>query len=366
MKRLLVTPDNIQDCIAQASEILRSGGIVIYPTETTYGVGVDVENPQAVKKLLTYKGKRDGKPISVAVANITMAEQYVSLNDTAKDVYHTFLPGPVTIVSTGRGTTAPGIASAQGKVGIRIPKHDLATALIKTFGSGITATGANASNKKRPYSIEDILENTSKKQHDLIDLILDSGELPHNEPSTVIDTTLDDVKILREGSISFHDGETITTQSEEETMEFFASVAKRFRSFYTYSPVLYLFSGEMGAGKTHAIKGLAKGLGITKMITSPTYSVAGEYTFENESTNATFVHIDCWRVQSYEELSDLGLSNYLQEHAVIAIEWSEKFRNEFEKLPCKKIWIELNPTEKENERKIRLHTSSVFPINNKL
>lgn len=327
MKILNLQEVSLAAAIEAAVFVLRAGGIVIYPTETTYGVAVDVENPAAVDKLLEYKGKRDGKPISVAVADIHMAERYVSLNATAERVYQTFLPGPVTVVSTGTGKTAVGIASTEGKVGIRIPKHDLALDLIRAYGSGISATGANASNQKRPYAIQDILDNISVKQKDLIDLILDIGELPHNEPSTVIDTTIDDIVVLRQGKELFRVDETVTTQSPEETMEVFHKFARRWRSYYTYTPVLFLFSGEMGAGKTHAIKGLASGLGIEENLTSPTYTLAQEYRFENESRPCQFVHIDCWRMRDFRELLDIGLENYIEENAVLAIEWSERFAN---------------------------------------
>lgn len=347
-----------KDLLTEAVSVLRSGGIVIYPTETTYGVAIDVENPVAVEKLLEYKGKRDGKPISVAVTDQVMAEKYVKLNDTAKKVYETFLPGPVTVVSTGTGKTAPGIASPEGKVGIRIPKHDLALELIGQFGSGISATGANASNKKRPYSIQDILDNISEHQKELIDLIIDIGELPHNEPSTVIDTTVDDIVILRQGKATFKASEEIVVHSEAETIAWFESFTLRFRSYYTYTPVLFLFSGEMGAGKTHAIKGIARGLKIPSMITSPTYTYANEYDFVSESRPGKFIHIDCWRMKIFAELQDIGFESFMDEQAVVAVEWSERFSSEFssyrEKAKVISVSIEVIS---EDERKISVQFS---------
>lgn len=343
-----------ESALAEAVSVLRAGGIVVYPTETTYGIAVDVENSAAVQKLLDYKGKRDGKPISVAVADQSMAEQYVTLNPTAIGVYERFLPGPVTVISTGIGTVARGIASPEGKVGIRIPKHELALELISAFGHGITATGANASNKKRPYTIQDILDNTSESQQSLIDLVIDIGELPHNDPSTVIDTTIDDIVILRQGPTYFSHSESITTHSEAETIEWFSAFVSRFRSAYTYTPVLFLFTGEMGAGKTHAIQGVAKGLGISDTVTSPTYALANEYEYTNESRPGVFVHMDCWKVANWDELIDVGLDNYIQSDAVIAIEWAERFTKQFEAYGerAKLIWISLEPGVGETERVI--------------
>ncbi len=358
MKRITIPTTPISCAISEAVAVLQSGGIVIYPTETTYGVAVDVENPVAVQKLLAYKGGRDGKAISVAVDSKEMAKRYVLLNAQAEQVYETFLPGPVTVVSTSNGKAAEGIESQEKKVGIRIPKHDLALQLISTFGRGITATGANASNKKRPYAIEDILHNTSKAQQDLIDVILDFGELPHHEPSTVIDTTLDDIVVLRAGTPSFGNKEKVVTKSVEETIFYFETVAKRYRSYYGYKPVIFAFRGEMGAGKTHAVKGLAKGLGISDRITSPTYAFAQEYSFVNESMNVLFVHIDAWRVQNFDELQSIGFSEYRNKKATIALEWSERFETEITTLgeQAKVMFISLEQGEDENTRNITLHT----------
>lgn len=341
-----------ESTLAEAVAVLRSGGLVIYPTETTYGIAIDVENPVAVQKLLDYKGKRDGKAISVAVTNQDMAERYVNLNDTALKVYKTFLPGPVTVISTGTGATAPGVAAQDGKVGIRIPNHPLTLELIEAFGHGISATGANASNKKRPYTIQDILDNTTQAQQKLVDLIIDFGELPHNEPSTVIDTTVDDIKVLRQGPTNFKDTEIYTSSSEEETLKWFEQFVRRFRSYYTYTPVLFLFSGEMGAGKTHAIAGMAKGLGITESISSPTYAIANEFDFQNESIPGTFVHIDCWKLSHFEELVDIGLDAAIEEKSVVAIEWADRFQSNFEAYAdkAKVIWIHITSTAIENER----------------
>src|SRR5437868_2435629 len=83
--------------IQTVCQVLADGGLVIYPTETVYGIGVDATNQAAVDKLLQYKARREGKPISIAVADQAMAEQYVELNDQAKQFYKNFLPGPVTV-----------------------------------------------------------------------------------------------------------------------------------------------------------------------------------------------------------------------------------------------------------------------------
>ena len=101
-----------------AVKILRNGGLVVYPTETLYGIGADATNQKAVDKLTKYKNRPFGKPYSIAVVNKEMAEKYVDLNNTAKDFYKRFLPGPLTVISKGKHVLAKGVESEEGTLGI--------------------------------------------------------------------------------------------------------------------------------------------------------------------------------------------------------------------------------------------------------
>jgi len=150
----------INQVIQQAIAVINNGGLVIYPTETTYGIGVDPHNQQAVSKLLDYKSRREGKPLSVAVSTQTMAKRYVIINQQAQNFYQRFLPGPYTVISqlTATNHIDQRVASEFGTLGIRIPDYPLILQLVEQLGHGITATSANASNKKRPYQISDILD----------------------------------------------------------------------------------------------------------------------------------------------------------------------------------------------------------------
>src|SRR5258708_6009897 len=201
MKTIKLDLSNFSEAIEKTLQVLEAGGLVIFPTETTYGAGVDALSQNAVDKVLAYKARREGKPLSIAVSEATMAAQYVEVRDSARNIYERFLPGPVTVISKGRGKVANGVESEFGTLGIRIPKYDFVLEVVKKFGRPITATSANGSGEKRPYSIQDIFDGISEKQKGLIDLIIDVGELPHNLPSTVIDTTLSASVIFRQGTI---------------------------------------------------------------------------------------------------------------------------------------------------------------------
>lgn len=141
--------NNDKNAVKSAVEVLASGGLVIYPTETIYGIGADALNPGAIVKLAKYKQRPLGKPYSIAVSDIKMAEKYVTLNESARNIYKEFLPGPVTVVSTGKHVVAQGVESETGTLGIRIPDYKLVIDIVKSFGKPITSTSANASYKKK-------------------------------------------------------------------------------------------------------------------------------------------------------------------------------------------------------------------------
>ena len=200
--KIVKLDDNSKEAIIRiAIEVLGSGGLIIFPTETSYGVGVDATNSNAVSRLLEYKRRPEGKAISVAVANLKLADKYVDINPAAEGIYKNFLPGPVTVISKSKKLLDARLESEQGSLGIRIPNYRLILDILEKFNKPITATSANSAGKKTPYSIDDIFNNLSKKQKSLIDLVIDAGELPHNPPSTVIDTTSEELTVYRKGRI---------------------------------------------------------------------------------------------------------------------------------------------------------------------
>ncbi len=352
MKILSLTSQTLDEIISAAVECLAHGGLLIYPTETTYGIGVDATNQKAVNTLLKYKKRREGKPLSIAVTDREMAEKYVDLNQTARNVYTNFLPGPVTVVSKGKHVVATGVESESGSLGIRIPAYPLVLQIVKAFGKPMTATGANASYKKRPYCVEDITQVLSPRQRSLIDLIIDAGELPHNEPSTVIDTTWDDVKVLRQGNISFTEKNIFTSNNESETQELGIFFVLKYKNLLTYKALVFCLVGEMGVGKTQFCKGIARGLGIKKTVTSPTYTLSTNYTFEAEGKNTEFIHMDTWRLFNDQEFLDLGFARMIDKCNVIAVEWADRVSEVLKHYSdeAKLIWVRFSYGEKENER----------------
>jgi L-threonylcarbamoyladenylate synthase len=353
---------NNDDTISEAIRVLKNGGIVIYPTETVYGIGVDATNQDAVNKLLKYKSRREGKPLSIAVDSKEMASKYVDINDAADNLYDTLLPGPVTIVSKSLGRVAKGVESEHFTIGVRIPDYPLIVDILRGFGKPITATSANASYQKRPYKISDILDNISNKQKELIDLIIDVGELPKNDPSTVVDTTMNDLKVLRQGKAKLTSISEHISTSPEQTQEIGAELVGRYSQYFGYKSLVLALKGELGAGKTEMTKGIAKQLGIQEHISSPTYTLENIYKIpavENsflESKKISLIHMDTWRIYSSEELEALDFYNQVDDCNVFVIEWADKIIDVLEKISSETIivWVEIDYSNKENQRLIKI------------
>lgn len=335
-----------KDAVKLAVVALKNGDLVFMATETVYIAAVDATSDKAVKKLVSFKNRPFGKPFSVGVNSMQMAEKYVELNPTAKKLYEQFLPGPVTVVSKGKHNLADGVEAENGTLGIRIPDYPFFQEVSKIFGKPITATSANASYQRRPYKLDDILDNISEKQKKLIDLMIDAGELPYNEPSTVIDTTLDDeLVILRQGDIKIKDEVEILSKNEENTQNIGKELWQKYERYSGKRAIVFALEGQMGAGKTQFVKGLAKAMGIDEIITSPSYDLL--------STHGQLIHIDTWRmIDPNSELSQLEFKNLVNDKNVIAIEWADRAIDEIKKYSedAVIIWVKIKYGKNENER----------------
>jgi L-threonylcarbamoyladenylate synthase len=339
-----------ESSIKVAVDVLRNGGLVVFPCETVYGIAADSTNSSAIEKLNKYKERPLGKPYAIMCSSQNMAEKYVNINPTANDLYKTFLPGPVTIISKGKGIVSPGVESENGTLGVRIPDYKFMIKLIENFGHPIVATSANASYKRRPYKVSDILENVSEKQKSLIDLVIDAGELPHNEPSTVIDTTLDDTVVLRQGEIKVNNKNEILSRKEENTENFAKELWQKYENSFGKRSIVFALQGEMGAGKTIFTKGLARAMGITELVTSPTFAIENEY----EKGEIKLYHFDAWRLENSDEITSLGFEKLIKDKSVVAIEWADKVSDVVRKHDDEAIiiWVNIKFGKLSNDRVI--------------
>ncbi len=380
MKIINIKQTNIEEIIDQTTKVLSEGGLIIFPTETTYGAGVDATNPEAVNKLLAYKSRREGKPLSIAVCDKKMASEYVFINEQADKLFDQFLPGPVTVVCkvleksdqklveesvpnvapntdpklslVSTSQLAPSVASEFNTLGIRIPGYQLILDLLKAYKKPMTATSANGSGKKIPYTIDDIMNNMSDQQKSLIDLVLDAGELPHNYPSTVIDTTLSAPITLR--GKSTEKTTKIISNSEQETQEIAGRIMLKNWNEISKNGLVIALNGSLGTGKTIFSKGVAKFLNINEIIKSPTYTYIEEYDFQRHQTQGKLYHLDMWKVEDKEMFSRLEVETLIAKNNVVIIEWFDQIAQFIDsKLNGANI-IKIFITQKENKRSLEI------------
>ncbi len=187
------------DAIAEAAATIRAGGLVVYPTETVYGLGADACSDEAVAKIFAVKARPLKEPIPVAVNSFELAHRIAELSPIAALAFKKFLPGPLTlVVKSKRGKISKLVTAGTENVGIRVPDHPVVLKLIEFVGGPITATSANLSGKSAPIAIRGALEQLGEH----VDVALDSGKCKLGAPSTVLDLSSGDLRILREGPIS--------------------------------------------------------------------------------------------------------------------------------------------------------------------
>ena len=212
MNRVLkINPEEPEDdLIAEATFVIQNGGICAYPTETFYGLGVDVTNDQAVKRLFDIKRRDYGNPVSVIISDRDMLSSIVQdISEKALVLMDVFWPGPLTILFRTNKKISGRLTTNTGKIGIRVSSHPVATALVKKLGRPLTTTSANLSGF--PPSLT--LRHLKNYFGDKIDLIIDSGELTPSVGSTVVDVTEDKLALIREGVIK---AEVLFKHFEEE------------------------------------------------------------------------------------------------------------------------------------------------------
>jgi L-threonylcarbamoyladenylate synthase len=178
------------DVIIEAVEIIKSGGVIVYPTETVYGLGASIRNETAVGRVFEIKKRSTEEPISVAVSDYKMLHSIACLPAGVENFVRRFLPGPVTIILKKRASVPEILTAGSDFVGVRLPDHQVAQKIIKRAGP-ITSTSANVSGQKSPLSADEVGVTA--------DLTVDGGRCKFAIESTVVD--LVNKKILRAGAL---------------------------------------------------------------------------------------------------------------------------------------------------------------------
>lgn len=194
------------ETLVRAAHALRSGSLVAFPTETVYGLGADASDAKAVERVYQVKGRPKEHPLIVHVANMQAIEDWVEdVPDFAISLARVFWPGPMTLILKRSALAEDFITGGQETVGLRVPNHPIALALLHEFqklgGKGIAAPSANRFGHVSPTSADAVISELAKYLTS-VDLILDGGLSLVGVESTIIDCTSELPKILRPGAIT--------------------------------------------------------------------------------------------------------------------------------------------------------------------
>jgi len=188
-----VLPISDHDNAKQAAvEAILAGKLVVYPTDTLYGIGCNAKDAKAVEKVRAAKGRDSGKPLSILVSDYKMLLEYCEVSSAQEHILHALLPGPYTFILPLRSSLP---VSATGKIGVRVPEHILMRKVSEQAGVPIVSTSANLSGRKEPASLSEV----DRKIMSAVDLVIDGGTCKYAQGSTIID--LVEMKVVRKGAV---------------------------------------------------------------------------------------------------------------------------------------------------------------------
>ena len=195
----VLTVDPVRpDCsiLQEAAGIIRAGGLVAFPTETVYGLGADGTNPAAIRRIYEAKGRDESKPILVLVSHRKdLANLVRCIPERVHAVMDACWPGPLTLVLPALDSVPRELLGGGATIGVRHSGAAIAGALCRAAGSPVTAPSANRSGEPEPLTAEDV----AARLGDRVDLILDGGRSPSDQPSTVVDVSAGTPRLIRAG-----------------------------------------------------------------------------------------------------------------------------------------------------------------------
>ena len=193
MKVLPATEENIE----KAAAIIRNGGVVVYPTETVYGLGCAPQINDAAMRICEIKGRAD-KPLPLACSSLTVARKVAEFNPAAERLAERFWPGPLMLVLPAIMKYGMYVTHGAKTLGVRIPDHEVSRSLARQCGGVIVSTSANKAGESPPTTAEGAIQQIGKQ----VDIVLDGGPTHGGLPSTVLDLSGEQLWVLRSGPIA--------------------------------------------------------------------------------------------------------------------------------------------------------------------
>jgi L-threonylcarbamoyladenylate synthase len=186
--------DPEKDKLEYARMAMKHGSIIVYPTDTVYGIGANIFDEKALLRVFSIKKRSTNKPLSVCLSRIEDIKIVAHTDDKTERIIKKILPGPFTLILKKKDNVSQLLTASSDRIGIRIPDNRICMDLSKDFP--ITSTSANLSGYDVPESAEEVLKQLGSS----IDIMLDAGTCEHGVPSTVVDMTVYPPKVVRKGA----------------------------------------------------------------------------------------------------------------------------------------------------------------------
>ncbi|MDD5430620.1 MAG: L-threonylcarbamoyladenylate synthase [Candidatus Pacebacteria bacterium] len=203
MKIVKIKAGNFKDypeAILEVVEIIKSGGVVVYPTDTVYGLGANAGNGQAIEKIFRIKKRPETNPLILIAAGIEMAEKFAQIDAETEKILSVIWPNPVTVILKNKGNLPAAVTAGQATVALRVPDFELARYLSEKSGMPLISTSANISGMPPAVKSAQVIDYFEKQEY-RPDLFLDAGDLSERIPSTILDLSGGEPKILRKGPV---------------------------------------------------------------------------------------------------------------------------------------------------------------------
>jgi L-threonylcarbamoyladenylate synthase len=251
MKTTVITANELNEKalteLALAAEIIKNGGLVVFPTETVYGLGADATSSVAASKIYAAKGRPSDNPLIIHVANPSDAGLYTYTNETYDLLAKNFMPGPLTVVLPTRSNIPKETRAGLSTVAVRCPSHPVARKLIELCGVPLAAPSANLSGSPSPTKASHVIDDMSGR----VDMIIDGGDSEFGLESTIVKIDDDGVTLLRPGKITVDDlkavvGDIKIANAVTEKLkdgERVLSPGMKYRHYAPHAPVYLLDSG---------------------------------------------------------------------------------------------------------------------------
>jgi L-threonylcarbamoyladenylate synthase len=199
VRLLKINRENFRQAVAKAVQVLKNGGIIAHPTDTVWGLACDAGNEQAIRKIHAFKKSDHGKPLLLNLPSKSYLDKIGSKLCKAHKLVKEFWPGGLSLLITAKEKFhLASLYKSRELIGVRLPDHKLSNALARKFGSPLTTTSANLTGTRVAKNADEVAKIFPK-----VDLILDDGTSSKNNPSTLIDVSGSEMKLIREGSIPF-------------------------------------------------------------------------------------------------------------------------------------------------------------------